>query len=298
MWKLPIVDYLLLLLVLAVVTALIWADFNIEWFRINDVEHPGVGALLAGFLVAATGILVFDTVRTHLANKRWKAVSDLTLLALSRELTVVIDVFLWLGSGRVPKSPIGVETHQQTRMVKIRKKLHLCTRQDPDYGTLAYDSYFGWLEALVEDTGWCDLAEDKVSRLKDQHRQSIVRLLPAMFLTSDAVGILNRVVLVNHWLSAIQSHLNNLAKNGVRVAVPEQVSTEWMAFLAEAISLREDLWFKARPTSRVGTNNRCVLDKSYQKELEKRRRDSPRAGSRAFSKLIASPVAKTRLTVL
>jgi hypothetical protein len=297
MWKLPIRDYLLLLLVLGVVTALIWADFNIEWFRIKDVDHPGVGALLAGFLVAATGILVFDTVRTHLANKRWKAVSDLTLLALSRELTIVIDVLLWLGSGRLPKSPIGVETPQQTRMVKIRKKHHLCTWQDPDYGKLAYNSYFDWLEALAEDTDWCDLAEDKVSRLKDQHRQSIVRLLPAMFLTSDALGILNRVVLVNHWLSAIQSHLNALAKTR-HVAVPEQVTTEWMAFLAEAISLREDLWFKARPTSRVGINNRGVLDRTYQNELEKRRRDSPRAGSRAFSKLIASPVEKTRLTVL
>ena len=86
--------------------------------------------------------------------------------------------------------------------------------------------------------------------------------------------------------------------SGAAVAVPTEVAKEWMAFLAEAISLREDLWFIARPESKAGINNRGVLDARYQHELKMRRRFSGPIGSRAFSKLVASPVEKTKLPVL
>jgi len=304
MWKLPKRDYFLLLIVLALVGLLFWADFNSKEFGDLDRDHPIVGSLFSGFLVAVTGVLVFDTVRMHLEKKKWKAVSNVALLALSHDLTLVIDVFLWLGSGRTPRSQIGVRPLHKVKMVRLRLRKLLKPSFDSDYGHLAYENYNQMLVKLVEDKAWCEVAEAEVSRSKDEHRQSVIRLLPAMFLTADAVGILNRVVLVNHWMTALHSNLNYLAKPEVRRRrdrrdLEQAIGRDWMAFLAEAISLREDLWFMARPESLVGTNNRSVLHPRHRDKLNQRR---PLNGesfrSKRIGKLIAIPVASTKLKVL
>jgi hypothetical protein len=306
MRMLPIRDYVAALLLIVFFTIFFKLYLENPALTQWDSDHPLVGGVVAGFIVLIAGLVVVDTVRAHLNNKKWDAISRLSLLTLSREITIVIDTFLWLGSGRVPDSPIGIEASDKRKVVQLRRKHCLKTSRDSDYGNLQYADYHSDVMILVRDEAWCRLAELEVSRRKDAHRQNIAALLPAMFLTSDARGILERTVAINHWLSVIQSHLNFLASD-MRRKQPDNsspkpaadVSEDWMRFLAEAMSLREDLWAISRPYNTAWEDNRNVLPPNYRRELAQRQQSGVPLGESSARRrsTAARPLAKTAMSI-
>lgn len=305
MRRLPKRDYVALLVAVIVFSALfVLEGLNADFAKLA-ATHPVVGSVVTGFMVAFTGLFVIDAVRVHLNNQKWDAVSRLSLLAVARELTLLIDAFLWLGSGRTPHSPIAVTMGKKIRINGIRLKNGLDLSRDWDYGHLTYALYKPMLEVLIQDKAWCRLAEIEISGAKDRHRQKITGLLPAMFLTPDAVSILNRTVGLNHWMSAVQSQLNLLAsqasyshKNHPLHQLQKEVVNDWMTFLAEAISLREDLWTLSRKYSEAWRSNRNVLDPKHRAELARRQPSGLETRTPGQLRGLAGmPLNKTRLEI-
>jgi hypothetical protein len=205
-------------------------------------------ALLAGVttgaLLGVFAVFGFQAARAKLNDRRWAPLSRLALLSLSNQTTLLIDVALWLATGRKPVNTAAPDSRTQAQLNRIRGRNGLSRTLESDLGKVLYGDYSVMLSTLVGDPQWRRFAIHQWDKGKWRNREGIAIWSAAMLTTGEAADVLNRLAKLNEWVAYLQRLLRGLGEHQPpsRSAVVHQ----WLMWHAEATSLREDLVRAAR----------------------------------------------------
>jgi hypothetical protein len=206
------------------------------------VDHPLQAGMLTGILLSVVALFGIDAVRADLNERRWQPLSRLALLSLAAQTTLLIDVALWLVTGQRPVNDARPDAEAQAELERLRLDAGLRPPPDrPDLGAVRYADYLGMLRTAAGDPGWRDFANRHLDRWKWRNRSGIAQWAAAMLTTGETSDVLNRLAMLNEWLSDVQHTLR--PENHVDADLTAGL---WLQWQAEAVSLREDLVRAAR----------------------------------------------------
>jgi hypothetical protein len=138
---------------------------------------------------------------------------------------------------------------------------------------------------LQADPRWRQFTSSHLDRAKWRNRKAIATWTTAMLTTGESADVLNRLAMVNEGVSGVQAHLR--VQSG-----PANVTEEWTNWLAEAISVREDLVLASRRDIAEWLPFRAVVGPEHRAELERRRKAGDTAD--AVRKTLAVPLQLPR----
>jgi hypothetical protein len=206
------------------------------------VDHPLLAGVVSGILLSIVAVFGIDAVRSDLHERRWGPLARLALLSLAAQTTLLIDVVLWLATGQQPSNEAEPDAGTQTRLTEIR---HGAGLEPPpatsDLGAVRYEDYRAMLRRAADDPAWRAFANRQLDHWKWRNRDGISRWAAAMLTTGESSDVLNRLALLNEWLSDVQHTL----RSRHHVDGDDTVA-QWMRWHAEAVSVREDLVRAAR----------------------------------------------------
>jgi hypothetical protein len=241
------------------------------------VDHPLQAGILSGILLSVVALFGIDAVRADLHERRWGPLSRLALLSLAAQTTLLIDVALWLATGQRPVNDARPVDSTHAELERIRQRAGL---PDPpaksDLGAVEYEAYDHMLRTAARDSAWRDFANGQLDRWKWRNRDGIARWAAAMLTTGETSDVLNRLARLNEWLSDVQHTLR--PDHHVDA---DSTAEQWLAWHAEAASLREDLVRAARDELPAEwTRFRRALPAADRDELECRAATATRKGAR------------------
>jgi hypothetical protein len=229
---------------LAALTAIVIAFLAVEMafggFREFYTQRPLQAGVLTGVLLATVAFFGFDAVRADLNERRWAPLSNLAMLSMAHQTTLLIDVALWLATGRPPVNEAAPSEPAQASLVQLRARVGLPTT-DGDVGGVGHAQYSAELEALLGTPAFRAFAGQQWDRWKWNNRAGVAQWAAAMLTTGETADVLNRLALLNEGISHLQRRLTAAAAEGPAAAVDT-----WLTWHAEAVSLREDLVRVAR----------------------------------------------------
>lgn len=267
-------DWLVLLGLLTILAALLVGESRDAEFAKFLANRP----LLSGFLLASLFALIalggLDALRAHLEAERWRNLSSLAVLSIAHDITMVIDTFIWLVIGVKPRGSFEPSDSAQEELTDIRALEDLDQTDDADYNHVQYGKYSEILEKLVGNAKWRTLANLQIDGVKAGHRRSIALWVPSMMLDPNTTEVLSRVAGLNDFMSHIQKNLRNHQDSSGPKS--QDLVDSWMKFLAEATSLREDLWAISRGRPKKPPSSRNVLPDEIQMEMELRDKEPVR----------------------
>lgn len=267
-------------LVAVVLGLIIWEASNPEVGKFLS-SHPLLTAMGTAFLLSLIAIGGLDALRAHWEAERWRKLSSLAMLSIAYDVTRVRDVFIWLVIGIKPISSFTRSSEVQEELNSLRKSEGLSETHDADYGKVQYVDYAPMLKCLADNQIWQPLANVEIDRVKAYHRKCLALWVPSMILHPNTTRVLARVVELNESLSEIQGTLSDRHRNRT-LESHEILVTSWTGLLAEATSLREDLWAASRGC-RADHDSRKILPLGIQREMERRDQD-------AIFKVVAKPL--------
>lgn len=262
-------DWVLLIGLIVLLIALVIVE------SVNDAvakylsDHPLLTGVATALLLSAIAVGGLDALRAHWEAEKWRRLSSLALLSIANDITRVIDAFIWLVIGVKPVNSFSPSKAAHTELTIIRSREGLPVTHDPDFSKVEFGDYSSLLDRLVDDREWLLLANLEIDRAKARHRRSIALWVPSMLLNPSTVKVLARVVAFNDFLSQIQARLR--IHTDVLAPPSHEVLVDfWTKFLAEATSLREDLWATSRGRLSEWRDSRRLLPPEFQKELQSR----------------------------
>ena len=204
--------------------------------------RPLQAGVLTGALLSVVAYFGFDAVRAELNERRWAPLSRLALMWLASQTTLLIDVALWLVTEQRPVNEAQPDDATQTRLADIRSAAGVDSPPAKvDLGQVQHGPYRQMLEQLMADRAWRAFALEQLDRWKWRNRAGIATWAAAMLTTGESADVLNRLALLNEWLSDLQHSL----RSDPPVDRAEAV-TNWLSWHAEAVSVREDLVIAGR----------------------------------------------------
>ncbi|WP_426228299.1 hypothetical protein [Pseudarthrobacter sp. DSP2-3-2b1] len=209
-------------------------------------KHPLLGGVFTATLLSILTIGGFAALRSHWEAEKWRRLSALAVLSIAFDLTVMIDVFIWLVTGARPSDTVSPARRHHAELKAAIRTAGLQTLTEPDFGQLDYGTYEERLENLLRNEGWLRVALQEIDRYKAQHRRGIALWIPSMAFNPYAAAILDRVVAVNDFSSYVQKNLRARLSQIQETTTHEQLKQSWFDFLAESINLREELWTISR----------------------------------------------------
>lgn len=93
----------------------------------------------------------------------------------------------------------------------------------------------------MRNRAWREFAVEQLDQWKWRNRAGIATWAAAMLSTGESADVLNRLALLNEWLSDVQHSLRTDPSADGAEAV-----ANWLSWHAEAISVREDLVIAGR----------------------------------------------------
>ena len=198
--------------------------------------------LLSGLVLSTLAGFAVQAVRAQITERRWTQLSQIALLSLLSQTTMLIDVTLWLATGRQPSNDARPTAGMQRKMLAIRARLALDVPPEPaDLGKIQYEDYRRMLTTTMGDAEWRNLAVSVLGRWKWRNRDGLAIWAAAMLMTGETATVLNRLARLNEWLFVVQDALRP-GRYGLGSAAVD----EWFRWHAEAASIREDLIRVAR----------------------------------------------------
>jgi hypothetical protein len=236
-------------------------------------EHPlftGIATTLIWSLVAVGG---FQAFRVHWEAERWRRLSSLAMMSIAYDINHLVDVFIWLIIG---VKPLPTSSYVPTdgahsvlnsiRLMVLEGETHT---DDTDFSHVQSERYEKDLVSLAVNREWLMLANAEIDRAKVHQRRSIALWVPAMMLHQNATKVLARVVDLNDFMSDVQGSL----RDQLVCQSPETrdvLVDRWTQFMAEAVSLREDLRATSRGRENVLQESRKILPPKIQEEMKGR----------------------------
>ena len=223
----------------AFVGAILLAEMRSGVLRHFYAERPLQAGVITGVMLSLVALFGFDAVRAKLNERRWLPLSRLALLSLAYQTTLLIDVLLWLVTARSPVNDARPDAATDKELEEARAHSKFQSPTDQDLGTVQYDDYRGMLEQLIQNERWRHFAVRQIGRWKQRNRDGIGMWAAAMLTTGEAADVLNRLAMLNEWLSGVQDPLRG--KGSITSDDAASVVNEWLNWHAEAVSVREDL---------------------------------------------------------
>lgn len=259
-------DCLIVLGLLLVLVALVDRELHDKEFAKFLADRPLLSASIFTALLSFMAYGGWNAVRAHWEAEKWRKLSSLAMVSMAYDITVVIDTCIWLVVGVKPFSSFTPSdaAHDKLTAIRTDKKCPLIT--DQDYGKIKFEAHSSSLVSLTDHPGWLNLANLEVERAKVDHRRRIALWVPSMMLHPTATEVLGRVVALNDFLSTIQDNLRTAPEKRKEQTHKELVDL-WTWFLAEAMSLREDLWAASRGRKEEWLSNRGLLPENIRTEM-------------------------------
>lgn len=229
-------------------------------------EHPVFSAFIFTLLLTLIAWGGLDALRAHWEAEKWRKLSSLAMMSMAYDITVVIDTCIWLVVGVKPFSSFTPSDAAHDELTSIRTHGKLSKITDQDYGKITFEDHSTSLQSLTGHSGWLKLANLEVERAKVDHRRRIALWVPSMMLHPTATDVLGRVVAFNDFLSNIQDNLRIPPERRTPQTHNDLVDS-WTRFLAEAMSLREDLWATSRGRKDEWLSNRKLLPENIKKDM-------------------------------
>jgi hypothetical protein len=268
--KLRAKDYIRFALVITLVLAVLVGEMLAGSLRTFYTDHPLQAGVLTGVLLSIVAYFGFDAVRAELTEQRWRPLSKVALLALKYETTVFFDTLLWLVTARPPVNHARPAATSQRKLTDLRAAVGLSPPTDLNLATIKRNDYESMLRLLIEYPPWRAFAVKFINRAKWRHRDGIAAWAAPMLSTGESADVLNRVAILNEWSSEFDSGLLSLEPGEVDL---EQVVDDWLNWLSEAVSLREDLVRASRGrVSSADQESRRLLTPADVLQLEERDR--------------------------
>lgn len=258
---LPVLGLLLVLL------ALIDRELHDEEFAKSLADRPLLSSFIFTSLLSAMAFGGWNALRAHLEAEKWRKLSSLAMVSMAYDVTVVIDTCIWLLVGVKPFSSFTPSDAAQDKLTSIRTDRKCPQITDQDYGKITPEEYSKSLKNLTDHPGWLSLANLEVERAKVEHRRRIALWVPSMMLHPTATDVLGRIVALNDFLSHLQ---DNLRRTPERRSEQTRKDLENLWFLAEAMSLREDLWAVSRGRQEEWLSNRNPLPENIKEDMDRR----------------------------
>ncbi|WP_158852489.1 hypothetical protein [Saccharothrix deserti] len=235
-------DWMRLSLLAGLIGGVVLVELISKGLRDFYGDRPLQAGIITGVLLTVLAVAGFDVVRRRLLERRQQSLSRLGLLALAHETAKVIDIMLWLGTGKIPSNAARPNDDVCRELDEVRRRVRLPRprRSEHDLGKIRYDDYLPMMRRLVPHQPWRGLANRQLDRLKMLNRDGIAAWAGPMLTMSETSEVMYRIALLNEWLSTMQALLTGLT-DPVDESERDAVVKEWMAMLAEAYSLREDL---------------------------------------------------------
>lgn len=198
-------------------TELAWHGFA-QFFAAHSIEAGFVSGVLLSLIVAffVERILVV----TRLA--KWESVSVAAFEALAYEVGIVIGALNELVAG------------------------------EDDPNALGHEGYVRRLKARLRDIEWSRRARKEIEVRRVVYRNGLGLWAGALVATGELSDVLKRVAALNINLSALEEWLRIRYGGGgfTELGWTEDGIVEvWLTVLAEALSLREDLWREAKQST-------------------------------------------------
>jgi hypothetical protein len=229
------------LLAIVLVLTIEAASGDVSGFYVN---HPLQAGLLTGILLSVAAVFGIDAVRTDLNERRWGPLSRLALLSLAAQTTLLIDVVLWLATGQKPSNEAEPDDRTQARLEEVRRQAGLSPAPAAhDLGAVQHETYREMLRTAAGNAAWRHFANGQLDHWKWRNRDGVARWAAAMLTTGETSDVLNRLAMLNEWLSDVQHTL----RPGHHLDSDDTVG-HWLRWHAEAVSAREDLVRAARGT--------------------------------------------------
>ncbi len=262
-------DWVLLIGLIVLLIALVIVESVNSEVATYLSDHPLLTGVATALLLSAIAVGGLDALRAHWEAEKWRRLSSLALLSIANDITRVIDAFIWLVIGVKPINSFSPSRAAHTELTTIRTGEGLPVTDDPDFSKVEFGDYSSMFGRLADNREWLLLSNLEIDRAKARHRRSIALWVPSMLLNPNTVKVLARVVAFNDFLSHIQARLRS--HNDVLSPQSHAVLVHsWTKFLAEATSLREDLWATSRGRLSEWQNSRRLLPPEFQKELQLR----------------------------
>lgn len=259
-------DYLPVLGLLIVLAVLIYRELHDAEFAKSLADRPLLSASIFTLLLSLMAVGGWNAVRAHWEGEKWRKLSSLAMVSMAHDITVVIDTSIWLVVGVKPFSSFtpSDEAHDELTSIRTDEKCPHIT--DQDYGNITFMAHSGSLDSLADHPGWLNLANLEIERAKVGHRRRIALWVPSMMLHPTATDVLGRVIALNEFLSHIQDNLR-IPPDRRTPQTHRDLVNLWTRFLAEAMSLREDLWATSRGRKAEWLSNRNLLPDNIQVEM-------------------------------
>ncbi len=238
MKKLRTKDYGRLAAVISLVAAVVVIEMVNDGIQAFYKDHPLQAGVITGVLLSVAAYFGFDAVRAELTEHRWRPLSKVALLALKYQTTLLFDTVLWLVTARPPINDARPTRDAQRELAKIRKAAGLSPPRDLNLATITRTDYEQMLRRLIGCRAWRDYALHAIDEAKWRHRDGIAAWAAPMLTTGVSADVLNRLATLNEWSSELQLRLNRVPSE---LAELDRVVEDWMDWLSEAVSLREDL---------------------------------------------------------
>jgi hypothetical protein len=237
-------DWVRFALLVALVGAVLVVELMSGGLRDFYKERPLQAGVLTGLLLSIVAYFGFDAIRAELTQRRWAPLSRLALMWLASQTTILIDVALWLVTGQPPDNDARPDQATQDELIDIRARAGAdAATKAPDLGQIKHDHYLRQLEILMRDPAWRAFARQQLDRWKWRNREGIATWAAAMLTTGESADVLNRLALLNEWISTVQESLRSPAPSPAK-----DPTSAWLEWHAEAVSLREDLVIASRGT--------------------------------------------------
>lgn len=230
------------ILLVGLVALLVYENSNQATVKEFIDNHQLLAAVGTASLLSLLTVLGVDALRAHWEAQKWRNLSNLAMLSIAFDVTVVLDVHIWLVTGTPPRSSFTPPGLTQRKLTLIRSRMLLPVNFDSDYSKVDSAEYEKSLRELARSKQWLRLAIDEIDRHKAEHRRRIALWIPSMTLNPDANEVLERVVALNERISDVQDELRKALKND---NLPPLISA-WTALMDESMTLREDLWKASR----------------------------------------------------
>lgn len=259
-------DCVIVLGLLTVLAALVLRELQDPEFAKALADRPLLSASVFTLLLSLMAYGGWNALRTHWDAERWRKLTSLAMVSMAHDITIVIDTCIWLVTGAKPFSSFTPPDTAHHHLSSIRTSEKCPEITDSDYGKINFLVHSTSLQRLTDNPEWRILANLEIERAKVGHRHSIARWVPSMMLHPTATDVLGRIVALNEFLSHLQDILR-IPTDHRDSQTHKDLIDSWTRFLAEAMSLREDLWATSRGRKREWLSNRNLLPENIQIEM-------------------------------
>jgi hypothetical protein len=156
-------------------------------FRRDTIRHS----------LGRRGIVWHRRHQSGLVSRRWTPLSRLAMLSLAYQTTLLIDVALWLVTGRLPKNDARPAEAEARELESLRRSIGLPDPTSHDLGAVQFEEYAPQLEHLLTEPRWRTFAVHQMDVAKFRNRQGIGIWAAAMLTTSETADVLTRLADLN-----------------------------------------------------------------------------------------------------